>query len=197
LRYLQSLKQYLLVLGIPGLFIIALLDGAAIPMAGGPDALILLLAWQRPLQAPLLVLAATLGSALGCLVLYRIGRAGGGLALARLAPEKRARIKRKIERSAAWAIFLSVMAPPPFPTKLFILMAGVVRMPLAAFAAAVTTGRLIRYSLLGYLAARYGEAATHLIKERLSYITVFLLSILVLLIAINWYRRRRAVRNTT
>jgi len=70
-------------------------------------------------------------------------------------------------------------------------------MPTVAFAAAVSTGRLIRYSLLGYLAARYGEAATQLIKARLLYITVLLLTILVFVIAINWYRRRRAARTTT
>jgi hypothetical protein len=48
LGFLANLNKYLLVMGIPGLLVISLLDSAAIPLAGGPDAVIMLLSWQRP-----------------------------------------------------------------------------------------------------------------------------------------------------
>src|SRR5512142_1267335 len=88
MQSLQRLTHYLLVLGIPGVFAISLLDAAAIPLVGGPDGIVALLAWQKPAQLPWIVLAAALGSTIGCAILYRIGRAGGDLALSRLAQRK-------------------------------------------------------------------------------------------------------------
>lgn len=93
MRFLQRLSQYLIYLGIPGLFLIALLDSAAVPMVGGPDAVIMLLSWRNPSQLFAIVLAAAVGSTLGCLVLYRVARAGGRLVLARLS--RRSRSERR------------------------------------------------------------------------------------------------------
>ncbi|HEX8096846.1 MAG TPA: hypothetical protein VF507_02365, partial [Pyrinomonadaceae bacterium] len=60
---LASLSQYLVTLGPVGLFAVALLDSALIPMAGGPDALLILLSAVRPAWVPLYAAAATVGSA--------------------------------------------------------------------------------------------------------------------------------------
>jgi membrane protein YqaA with SNARE-associated domain len=189
-RYLERLSQHLLVFGIPGLLLIALLDGAAVPLVGGPDAVLLLLAWQRPAQLFLIVPAAVIGSTIGCIVLYRIGRAGGGLALARLAPEKRAWVKTKLEQNAAWTLFVAVIAPPPFPTKPFILTAGIIQIRLRSFTAAVFAGRVVRYSLLGYLGARYGKDAAQLIRAWFPQFLLSVIAIICLVAAIRWYRRR-------
>jgi len=164
LKILERLGQYLLVLGVPGLFLIALLDSAAIPMVGGPDAVILLLSWRHPSQLPAIVLAAAIGSLFGCLILYRIGRTAGRFVLDKYAEEKRARVLRLIERNAAWAVFLSVILPPPFPTKPMILAAGVSGTPLTAFSGSVLAGRLIRFSLLAWLGMRFGDQAAQIIK---------------------------------
>jgi len=43
-RYLECLGRHLLTFGIPGLFTIALFDSAAIPIVGGPEGLVILLA---------------------------------------------------------------------------------------------------------------------------------------------------------
>lgn len=92
-------KQYLLVFGIPGLFLIALLDSAAVPIAGGPDAVLLLLSWRRPGMVWLIATAATIGSTLGCLILYRIGAAGGELALARFSESRRVWVRARLTRA--------------------------------------------------------------------------------------------------
>ena len=49
--------------------------------------------------------------------------------------------------------------PPPFPLKLFVITTGVLRLNVVRFALAIAAGRVFRYLLLGYLAARYGEQA--------------------------------------
>src|SRR5512140_1266846 len=132
-RFIERVGQYLVYLGVPGVFLIALLDSAAIPMVGGPDAVLLLIAWHNPSQAPFAVLAAALGSTLGCLILYRIGMAGGKAALSRFSQAKRDRVQKLMEKNTGWALFMSVTMPPPFPTKPLILAAGVFRIPVISF----------------------------------------------------------------
>ena len=74
---LETLKNQLLTFGIPGLFVIAFLDSAGIPLPGGVDLVVMLLSWQRPSLFLPIALIVALGSVLGCLVLYRIARTGG------------------------------------------------------------------------------------------------------------------------
>ena len=190
MHYLERLSQYLLVLGIPGLFLISLLDSAAVPIVGGADAFIILLAWQRPVLFPVIALAAAVGSALGCLVLYRIGRAGGRLALSRIAPEKREWVKEKVESNAFWAVFLAVTVPPPFPTKPVILTAGVFRTPLTAFSIAVLTGRLVRFTAMAYLGARFGNQAAQVIKSHYLAVLLAVVAVALLILLIRRFRDR-------
>ncbi len=109
--------QYLATLGVPGLFAIALLDSAAIPIVGGPEALTMLLAWKQPAFLPLIVLAGALGATLGNYAFYRVGRAGGAVALSRLKARTQEWLKRQVTRHAFWALLVCVALPPPFPTK--------------------------------------------------------------------------------
>jgi membrane protein YqaA with SNARE-associated domain len=190
-RLLEKLGQYLVLLGPWGLFLIALLDSAAVPMVGGPDAVILLLSWRSPSHLAAIVSAAVIGSTIGCIVLYRIGRAGGRLVLERIDPKKRERVLRMIERNTSWAIFMSVAMPPPFPTKPVILSAGVFRAPLPTFVLAVFTGRLLRFSALAWLGARFGDRAAQLIRARYPLILGLLLGIVVIILLIRNVRRNR------
>jgi membrane protein YqaA with SNARE-associated domain len=156
--------QHLAALGIPGLFVIALIDAAAVPVVGGAEALTMVLAWQEPARLPLIVLAGALGATIGALVFYRLGRAGGDLALSRLQPAKQEWVKKQVTRHAFWALLVCVVLPPPFPTKPLVLAAGAVGTPLAVFTAAVFTGRLARYSVLGYLGYRFGDQAAQAVR---------------------------------
>jgi membrane protein YqaA with SNARE-associated domain len=152
-------------MGIPGLLAISFLDSAAIPLVGGPDTLILILASLRPKMACLIVLAATVGSMLGCFVLYGIGYKGGAKVLSRFGAERTARIERRMQEYGIWAIMASALAPPPFPLKPVILAAGVLRIGKIRLAAGTFIARLIRYSIIGYLAVRFGNQASQVLKE--------------------------------
>jgi membrane protein YqaA with SNARE-associated domain len=186
---LRRLGEYLLAMGIPGLFVIALLDSAALPMVGGPDGVIILLSWQRPGQFPWIVLSAALGSTIGCLILYRIARAGGDAVLRRMTPQKQLWVREKVEKNATWAVFLGVIAPPPFPTKPVIAAAGLFRTPLLPFVGSVLAGRLLRYSIIAYLGARFGDQAAQIIRSH------YLIVLAVLAcIALVIFLTRRAAR---
>lgn len=160
----QTWSLHLATFGIPGLFLIALLDAAAVPIVGGAEALTMVLAWQEPARLPLIVLAGALGATIGALVFYRLGRVGGDLALSRIDPAKQEWVKRQVTRHAFWALLVCVMLPPPFPNKPLVLAAGVVGTRLAVFATAVFTGRVVRYSVLGYLGYRFGDQAAQAVR---------------------------------
>jgi membrane protein YqaA with SNARE-associated domain len=189
--FLKQLNQYLLVMGIPGLFAIALLDSAAVPMAGGPDAVVMLLAWQRPTLLPAIALAAALGSMIGCLVLYGIGRKGGVGVMARFGPERQAWVRRKMEQYGVGAVILAVLAPPPFPTKPVILAAGVLQTSRFPFALAVLGGRVARYSFAGYLGARFGDQAAAVLKQYYPAIGLGFAAAVLLLLAVRRIPRKK------
>ncbi|MDR1727044.1 MAG: VTT domain-containing protein [Acidobacteriota bacterium] len=192
-KYLNVLSDYLAMWGIPGLFIIALLDSAFVPLAGGPDVVILILAASMKQPASMffwIALTATAGSTIGNMVLYGIGRKGGEKALARFNPERVARMERSMRKYGAWAILGSVLAPPPFPTKLVVLAAGVLGIGKAGFAVAVFVGRLIRYTLFAWLAAQFGEKAKEIIKEHSWEAGCVLAGAILLFLAIHLWRER-------
>lgn len=189
--FLNRLNEYLLIMGIPGLLVISFLDSAGIPLPGGPDAVILVLAWQRPEVAFLIALAATVGSMLGCLVLYGIGSKGGEKALSRFNPEKTARVEQKMRDNAVWAVIASVLAPPPFPTKIIILAAGVSHMGKIRFCASVFAGRIIRFSLIAFLAARYGDQAAQILKAHYPSVSLVLAGLIAMIFLIRHLRNRR------
>jgi membrane protein YqaA with SNARE-associated domain len=188
-QLIERVGQYLVYLGVPGVFLIALLDSAAIPMIGGPDAVLLLLSWHNPSQMPYFVLAATLGSTLGCLVLYRVGMAGGRAALARFSQAKRERVQQLMEKHTSWAVFMSVTMPPPFPTKPLILAAGVFRVPVMSFAISVALGRLLRYGVIAWIGARFGDHAAAVMKDHYLLIVGVLLAITAALFITRRFRR--------
>lgn len=189
-KLLAALSKYLALWGIPGLFGIALLDAAFVPLMGGPDYVVLLLAWKRPMQAVPIVLAATLGSVLGYFMLYRLARMGGEMALARFSSGKKAWVKRKLDQNAFLAIAAGVAAPPPFPTKLVILAAGAFQVRQIRFMNGLVAGRLVRYSVLAYLGAQFGDEAASLLKGHFATFALVLAAVILLFWAVRRLRQQ-------
>ena len=191
---MESLKNILLTWGVPGLFFICLLDSAGVPLPGGPDAVVMLLSWQRPNLLVWIALAAAAGSTVGNWILYQVGKRGGALALARFDEKKTAWVTDKLHRNDILAIIVAMMGPPPFPTKLFILVAGAFGMRLRRFLLAVFAGRFVRYLGESYLGARFGDQAAEVLQRHYGTIAVVLLAVVVgaLLAKYFW---SRSVRN--
>ena len=177
---LTQISQYLVTFGPFGLFAVALLDSALVPLPGGPDAVMILLSTARPSWVLLYAVAATLGSVIGCLILYRLSRRAGGRALARFSARKQARVKELIDRYDVLSVLVASILPPPFPFKLFVITAGVFRLNQWRFALAVAAGRMFRFLLEGYLAARYGERAKDLLAEYYPFVGLGLALLIVL-----------------
>ncbi len=186
----DSIKEQLLAFGLPGLFVIAFLDSAGVPLPGGVDLVVMLLSWQSPSLFVLVALIASLGSAAGCWVLYRIARVGGDAMLARFPKEKQEWVTEKVRKNDILAVSVAMLGPPPFPTKLFILVAGVVRMDWRRFVAAVFFGRLVRYLGEAYLAVRLGDRAMATLQQHYPTIAMALaLSVAVFLVGRRLIRK--------
>jgi membrane protein YqaA with SNARE-associated domain len=162
---LKAISNYLGAFGPFGLFAIALLDSALVPLPGGPDAVMILLSARYPAWMPLYALAATAGSVIGCLILYRISRRAGRRALEKFSEKKQARVKELVDRYDVLAVLVASVLPPPFPFKLFVITAGVFRLSMWRFAAAIAAGRAFRFLLEGYVAVNYGERAQEFLSN--------------------------------
>jgi membrane protein YqaA with SNARE-associated domain len=162
---LTKISQYLVSFGPFGLLAIAFLDSLFIPMPGGVDAVLLLLAASRPSWVLIYVAAATIGSTAGCVGLYKVSQRAGHRALRRFSEKKQKRVKDLIDRYDVLSVLVASLLPPPFPFKLFVVSAGVFRLNLMRFTIAIAAGRTFRYLLEGYLAARYGEHAREILSR--------------------------------
>lgn len=164
--FLPQLDPYALKAGIPSLFTLAFIDSAGLPTAAAPDFVLMALAHLRPeiVDVLSLVIVCTLGSAAGCLFLCFAGRKGGQVILRKFDEQRRDQVREQIERYGFWAVLGSVMGPPPVPTKLFVLSAGVFGMRVSKVLAGVIIGRTIRYSIAAYLAVTLGDRALVLLR---------------------------------
>ena len=163
-RIASWLEALAVSLGGPGLFIVAFVDSSLLSLPEINDLLVIALVVQQPDQFAYYAAMATLGSLTGCMLLYAVGRSGGSaLARRRFAGARLERALALSQRYGVLAVVIPALLPPPAPFKMFVLLAGVARVPVWRFAAAVAVGRGIRYFGEAVLAARYGDEAVALL----------------------------------
>jgi len=185
---LTRVSDFLITLGPFGLFAVALLDSAFIPLPTGADALMILLTIAHPQWMILYAALATLGSAIGCVILYSISKRAGSRALRKFSPEKQKRVKDWIDRYDMLSMLVASLMPPPFPFKLFVITAGVFRFSLMRFTIAIVVGRLFRFLLEGYFASRYGEQA----KQMAGWIGLGFAVLIVIVFVVRHFLKKRS-----
>ncbi len=178
-------------LGPWGVFLMALMDGAGMPVPGALDAVVVSYVYVAPRNAWAYVLLASVGSALGCLVLFFIGRAGGEVLIERrMKPERFDKVRRDFDRHPMLTVVLPSMLPPPFPFKIVVLSAGAFGMRLVEFEAAVLLGRLARFGLLSLLTIRFGPEVIPVFSTGLRRHPLLLLAVVVAVGAVLLLVRR-------
>jgi membrane protein YqaA with SNARE-associated domain len=154
-KYSGLLLTLLKPLGFWGIGLLSVLDSSSIPVP--IDAFVAFYAWNNAGHFYLYVFAAAIGSAIGGLVPYFIGRAGGEIfLLKRINRVKYEALRDRFERQEFLALMIPSMMPPPTPWKLFVFGAGVFEMRTVNFMLAVFVGRLIRFGVESLLVIRYG-----------------------------------------
>ena len=154
----HSMRRWLVHLGAVGFLPLGLIDSSIIPLPGSMDVLTIILAARSPELWFYYAVAATVGSVLGAFVTYRLARKGGEKSLEqRLSAKSMKRVVKLFERWGFAAIAIPALLPPPMPLVPFVLAAGAMQYSVKKFLAAMALGRIVRYSILGYLSARYGR----------------------------------------
>jgi membrane protein YqaA with SNARE-associated domain len=174
IAWLAALKT----LGAWGVFIISILDAAAfgVPM----DPLVAGYVYSNPHKAWLYCLAGAVGSALGSIVPFMLGRAGGELfLLKRINKARLERIRDRFEKQEFLALMVPAMLPPPTPFKLLVFSAGVFEMKFIAFLLAIISGRLLRFGILSVLTIIFGERIVDEAKDLFKSHPVLLILMLV------------------
>lgn len=187
---LTRLSDFFITLGPFGLFAVALLDSAFVPLPSSADALMLLLTVAHPHLMILYAVLATSGSAIGCLILYYISRRAGSGALRKFSPARQKKVKDWIDRYDVLSVLVASLMPPPFPFKLFVITAGVFRFSLMRFMMAIIAGRMFRFLLEGYFAIRYGAQARQLLAKYYPWIGVGLAVLIVLFFVARNLKRK-------
>lgn len=161
-----SLWRWLFRLGGIGLIPLGLLDNSPIPVPGAMDVATILLAARQQNLWLYYALMATVGSIIGGFLTYRLSRSGGKEAIEKKFPRRKAeKFYKTFERWGFFAIAIPAMLPPPIPLTPFLFVAGALQYPTAKFLAALTLGRSARYTLLAFLAGRYGTQILHFMKK--------------------------------
>ncbi len=178
-------------LGIWGIGALAIIDSAAIPMPLDP--LVIDYVAHDHGRFILYCFMAAAGSAIGSLLPFLIGRAGGELfLLKRINRQRYEKLRDRFENQEFLAILIPAVMPPPFPVKLFEFAAGVFEMKIVWFLSAMFLGKFIRFAVWSIITIVWGPAIlhtiTHTLHEHLG-IVLALVGALVLGIAAYVVRR--------
>src|ERR1700674_1425678 len=154
----RSLRRWIFHLGGLGFIPLGLLDSSIIPLPGSMDVLTIFLSARKQELWSYYALMATLGSVIGGFVTHRLARKGGKETLERRFPRRTSeKVYRIFGRWGFGAIAIPAFLPPPAPMIPFLFAAGAMQYSVKKFLLALTLGRIVRYSILAYLAARYGR----------------------------------------
>src|SRR5947207_3341852 len=162
-RYTAFLWHILQPLGIWGVCAAAALDGAAFGLP--VDVVVGIYVAQNHARWLLFVLMAAAGSALGSLVVYGIGYAGGEeLLRKRLSTQRFQKMHDAFDKHPFWSLMFPAMLPPPTPFKVFALAAAVAEMSIGHFLLAIFLGRTIRFLILAILVIKFGPGVVHTLR---------------------------------
>jgi len=171
--------------GAWGILGLSVIDSAAIPMP--IDAIVIDYVVHDHGKFLLYCFMAAFGSALGSLLPFYLGRAGGELfLLKRINRARYEQLRDKFERQEFLAIMIPAMMPPPMPVKLFEFAAGVFEMRTVSFFSAMLLGKFLRFLTWAIITILYGPAIMRTISAALQNHLGYVLAvcgILVLLLA--------------
>jgi membrane protein YqaA with SNARE-associated domain len=196
----RSLRRWIFHLGGLGFIPLGLIDSSVFPLPGSMDVLTIILSAHNQELWLYYALMATAGSVMGGYVTYRLARKGGKETLERKLSAKT--LNRTYSLFGRWgfgAITIIALLPPPAPMVAFMLAAGAMQYSVQKFLLALTLGRTIRYSLLAFLAARYGRHVLTIISRNVHPVHIAIIGLIAAVVAVLIFilarkRKERAPR---
>jgi membrane protein YqaA with SNARE-associated domain len=157
-----------------GLFVYCVLESVFIPVP--PDVILVPLGLSRPKKALYFASLAAVGSVVGGVMGYCIGRfAFEPIAMPILeyfnAADVLPKMQALFEEYGIWVVGVSALSPL-IPYRFTILAAGMGHMAFVPFVLMSLAMHWIRYSLVTCIAARYGKKTSTVIQKRLNWIFI-------------------------
>lgn len=123
----------------------------------GIDFAVIVLAARKPELFWLYAILATIGSVIGAMVTFWIGRKVGEHGLTRLMkPSRLERVRNRVSQHAGVSVAALAIIPPPFPFTAFVLASGAFGGHPWTFFTTLAGVRVVRFLAEGGLAAIYG-----------------------------------------
>ena len=200
-KFSAALLLVLKPLGVWGVGGLALIDSALIPIPVSMDGIVIGYVAANPHKFFLYCLSAAIAAAVGSLVPFYIGRAGGELVLLkRINRERYERMRDRFERQEFLAILIPSMLPPPTPLKLFQFGAGVFEMKPLPFVLATFCGKMVQFTVCSLATIWFGATIAHTATRAIRHhanlafsVAGFLLLLLALYVARRIFDRRKGV----
>lgn len=159
------------------LFLIAVAESSVFPIP--PDVLLIALCLAEPSSSLWFALVCTVGSVLGGMIGYGIGRWGGRPLMKRWFSEKRiAPVEAYYERWNAWATAIGGLTPLPY--KLFTIAGGVFAANFRIFVIASLAARGLRFFVIAILILEFGESIRSFIESHLNWLSIAFVILLLL-----------------
>lgn len=159
MKFFHPLLTFIFHLGYFGPLVMGMMDSSFLLLPFGNDLVVVGLVAQNHHAIWLYVLSAAVGSTLGAMTLAVVARRIGEDAIRRMAGEKRFnKLCGWISGHGALSIIASALAPPPFPYTLVVAAAGALKYPLPRIVLTNFIGRAARFTLLAWLAVKFGGA---------------------------------------
>lgn len=155
----SPLLHLLFSLGLIGVFLVSIVDSSFVPLPvpGVTDIMVIVLAAQHG-NVFLLVLASSLGSALGGYLSYQVGHSGGMAFIEKhIPPRIFKRVCAWMENHAILSVAVPAVLPPPMPLSPFVLAAGALNMSRNKFLTTFTISRTLRHIVAAWLGIHYGK----------------------------------------
>ncbi|MGD0682667.1 MAG: VTT domain-containing protein [Terracidiphilus sp.] len=185
------LAGFLAKFGVWGVGAAALLDSSTIPIP--MDAILAGYVWYDKSHFWLYCLLAAVGSAIGGLLPYGLGRAGGELFLLKHVNRKHyEKIRARFERQEFLAMMIPSMLPPPAPWKACVFAAGVFEMRVAPFMLSVFCGRMVRWLVLSVLVIKLGPGVVDVVQHHGLVLLAVVGGLAVIGFAVWFIRKKRA-----
>jgi membrane protein YqaA with SNARE-associated domain len=184
----RSVRRWLFRLGGLGLIPLGVLDSSLIPPPGSMDVATIVLSTRQEQLWFYYALMATAGSVMGGFVTYRLARKGGKEALERRFSRRKVdKVCKIFGRWGFGAVAIPALLPPPVPMVPFLFAAGAMQYPVRKFLTALTLGRISRYLIMAYLAARYGRQIIAFIAEHRHPVVLAITVVLLAIAAVVFY----------
>jgi membrane protein YqaA with SNARE-associated domain len=199
-HFFRPFLHFLFHLGYFGPFVMGIFDSSFLVLPFGNDLLIVGLVAHHHHGLPYYVLSAACGSTVGVLSLALVARKFGEEGIRKVAGQRQFdRLKKQIGDRSGIAVAVGCLAPPPFPFTMVIAAASAMGYSLWRLLAINFVSRAIRFTVLGFLAIRFGTEVL-----RIAHSSVFFWSMVVFIVLClvasafsiwHWIRSTRSGKN--